>query len=72
MSFFSSPFKAVAIKMKESAITSCDNGNLFGVNIVNVISFDDYMTNLCHKTSQKIHALSRVASLMSFDKKGLF
>ena len=58
--------------MKESAITSCDNGNLFGVNIVNVISFDDYMTNLCHKTSQKIHALSRVASLMSFDKKGLF
>ena len=58
--------------MKESAITSCNNGNLFDVNIVSEISFDNYMTNLCHKTSQKIHPLSRAASLMSFNKKRFF
>ena len=33
------------------------------------MSFDDHITILCRKRSQKHHALSRVASHMSFDKK---
>ena len=32
-------------------------------------SFDDHITILCLKKSQKFHALSMVASYMSFDKK---
>ena len=31
--------------------------------------FDDHITNLGRKASQKLHALSRVASYVSFDKK---
>ena len=33
------------------------------------MSFDDHITNLCSKTSQKLLALSKVASHMSFNKK---
>ena len=32
------------------------------------MSFDDHMTNPCRKTSQKLHASSRLASYMSFDR----
>ena len=34
-----------------------------------VTTFDDHIINLCRKTSQKLYALSRVASHISFDKK---
>ena len=57
------------IKIKESAIESSSSQKLLGVTIDNKLSFDDHITTLCRKTSQKLHALSRVASYMSFDKK---
>ena len=57
------------IKIKESAIESSSSEKLLGVTIDNKLSFDDHITTLCRKTSQKLHALSRVASYMSFDKK---
>ena len=69
MSFFLSPYKPVTIKIKESAIESSNSEKLLGVTIDNKLSFDDHITILCRKTSQKLHALSRVASYMSFDKK---
>ena len=40
-----------------------------GVAIGSKVSFDDHIRNLYRKTSQKLHALTRVASYMSFDKK---
>ena len=67
--FFLSPYKPVTIKIKESAIESSNSGKLLGVTIDSKLSFDDHITILCRKTSQKLHALSRVASYMSFDKK---
>ena len=70
--FFLSPYKPVTIKIKESAIESSSSETLFGVTIDSKLSFDDLMTNLCHKRSQKIHALSKVACYMNFDKKGFF
>ena len=57
------------IKIKESAIESSDSEKLLGVTIDCKLSFDDDMTILCSKTSQKLYALSRVASYVSFDKK---
>ena len=69
---FLSPYKPVKIKIKKSAIESSNSEKLLGVTIDRKLSFDDYITNLCRKTSQKLHALSRVASYTSFDKKGLF
>ena len=70
--FFLSPYKSVTIKIKESAIESSNSEKLLGVTIGNKLSFDDHITNLCRKTSQKLHALSRVVSHMSFVKKELF
>ena len=66
---FLSPYKPVTIKIKESAIESSNSEKLLGVTIDSKLSFDDHITILCRKTSQKLHALSRVASYMSFDKK---
>ena len=57
--FFLSPYKPVAIKIKESAIESSNSEKLLAVTIDSKCSFDDHIANLCHKTSQKIHALSR-------------
>ena len=67
--FFLSPDKPVTTKIKGSAIESSNCEKLLGVTIDSKLSFDDHITNLCRKTSQKLHALSRVASRMSFDKK---
>ena len=67
--FFLSPHKPVTIKVKESTIESSNSEKLLGVTIDSKLSFDDHITILCRKTSQKLHALSRVASYMSFDKK---
>ena len=67
--FFLSPYKPVTIKIKESAIESSNSEKLLGVTIDSKLSFDDHITILCRKTSQKLHALSRVASYMSFGKK---
>ena len=67
--FFLAPYKSVTIKIKESAIESSNSEKLLGVTIDSKLSFDNHITTLCRKTSQKLHALSRVASCMSFDKK---
>ena len=67
--FFHSPYKPVTIKIEESAIESSNSEKLLGVTIDSKLSFDDHITILCRKTSKKLHALSRVASYVSFDKK---
>ena len=67
--FFLSLYKPVTIEIKESAVESSNSEKLLGVTIDSKLSFDDHITILCCKTSQKLHALSRVASYMSFDKK---
>ena len=69
--FFLSLYKPVTIKIKGSAIESSNSEKLV-VTIDSKLSFNDYITNLCCKTSQKLHALSRVASHMSFDKEEFF
>ena len=69
MSFFLPPYKPATIKIKASAIESSNSEKLLGVTIDSKLSFDDHITILCRKTSQKLHALSKVASYMSFDQK---
>ena len=70
--FSLSPYQPVTIKIKESAIESSNSEKLLGVTIDSKLSFDDHITILCRKTSHKLHALSRVAIYMSFDKKRIF
>ena len=60
--FFLSPYKPLTIKIKRSAIESSNSEKLLGVTIDSKLSFDDHITILCRKISQKLHALSTVAS----------
>ena len=62
--FFLLPYKPVTIEIKESNSEKC-----LGVTIDKKLSSDDNITVLCHKTSQKFHALSRATSFKSFGKK---
>ena len=41
---------------------------LLGVTIDNKLNFDEHVTKLCKKVSQKIHALARMSNYMSQDK----
>ena len=66
--FFLLPYNPVTIKIKESAIESSNSRKLLSVTIDSKLSLDDHITVLCRKTSQELHALSRVASHMSFNK----
>ena len=42
---------------------------ILGVYFANKLSFDVHVTKLCTKAGQKLHALARVASYMSFNQK---
>ena len=66
--FLLSPYKPVTIKIIGSAIES-SNGEKLGVTIDSKLSFDDRIIILCRKTNQKLYALSRVSSRMSFNKE---
>ena len=66
---FLSPYKPFTIKRKETAIESSSNEKLLGVTIDNKFSFDNQITNLYRRKSQKLNALSKVASYMNFDQK---
>ena len=42
-----------------------ENSNkMLGIKIDNKLSFDEHITELCNKASQKLHALARIASYM--------
>ena len=68
---FSSPCKPITIKINESAIECSNSEKRLGVTMDSK-SFDDHITNLSRKVSQRLHTLSMVACYMSFDKKDAF
>ena len=43
---------------------------LLGISIGTNLKFDVYVNNICKKISQKLNALTRIASLMNVDKRG--
>ena len=50
-------------------ITNSKSEKLLRVKFDKKLSFDDHISELCKKTSRKIHALSRVALYMNFSKR---
>ena len=40
-----------------------------GVTIDNKLKFDSHITNICFKANQKLSVLSRLAGLLTFDRK---
>ena len=60
MTFFLSPYKPIAIKIKDSSIEISKSEKFLSVTTDSNLSFDNNIT------SQKIHESFRVASYMTF------
>ena len=51
----------VAVKFGNEIISMCSSVDLLGITIDNTLNFNEYVSNLCKKGSQKLHALARVS-----------
>ena len=59
----------VKIKIGYFDITNSKTEKLLGVKFDHKLPFNDHISELCKKTSRKIHALSRVALYMNISKR---
>ena len=59
----------ITIKNKTISSSKCDK--LLGIKIDNNLNFKEHIESLCKKASQKINALSRLASSMNFEQRRL-
>ena len=60
-----------AVKVGNKTITNSKCEKLIGIKIYKELSFNEHFQSLCEKASQKINALSRVASIMNFEQTRL-
>ena len=61
----------VALKIKNETVTNSFNQKLLGILFNNKFDFDEYITSLCRKASQKLNALARVAHYMNLAQRRL-
>ena len=61
----------VTLKMKNETITNSSNQKLLGILSENKFDFDEHVTSLCRKVSQKLNALVRVAHYMNLAQRRL-
>ena len=62
--------KNVSLKIKNETITNSSNEKLLGVLFNNKFDFDEHVTSLCRKASQKLNAFARVARYMKLAQVG--
>ena len=55
----------IALKIKNEAIANSSNEKLLGILFSNELDFDEHVTLLCRKASQKLIALARVVHYMN-------
>ena len=55
---------ANSTKIGSSTIDESNQEKLLGVIIDNKLTFEDYLSNLCKKVSNKLYALSRISHLL--------
>ena len=56
-------------KIGNDKIWESNEVKLLGVTIVSKLKFDSHVANICLKANQKLSVLSRLASLLTFDRK---
>ena len=56
------------ITINGEVIKGEESVKLLGMKIDNKLGFNEHVSNLCKKASQKLHALKRIAPFMSIDK----
>ena len=60
--------KEIEINVEEETI-ECENFvKLLGVTLDNKLNFNEHVSNICKKASQKLHALARVSNYICQDK----
>ena len=59
----------VSINVGNYQIFNSQHEKLLGVVIDNNLKFDEHVTRLCKKASQKLHALSRVSNYMKIEQR---
>ena len=61
----SEPNEELSIKVDNLDIKNSKCQKLLGIKIDNKLTFDDHVSSICTKASQKLHALSRVRNFMT-------
>ena len=69
--FFLSPHQSATINIDGSIIKSSNLQRLLGVTIDSNFTFEQHINSLYGKSSQKLHALSRIAQYLSQNKKSI-
>ena len=57
-----------SIKIDDNDIKSSSSKKLLGVLIDNKLTFNEHVSKLCKKASNKLHALARISKYMTKDK----
>ena len=57
------------VMIEHTEILNCNCEKLLGIKIDNKLSFEDHVTDLCTKASQKLHAHSRIANFMNLQQR---
>ena len=61
--------KNYSIEIENFKIFNRNCEKLLGISIDNTLSFDDHVSDLCRKASQKLHALSRISHFMNMKQR---
>ena len=57
------------ISIDDASIKTSTKETLLGILIDSELSFDQHISSVCSKVSKKLHALGRIATFMSFNKR---
>ena len=50
-------------------LTNCETDHMIGITIGDGLKFNEHVSKLCRKASQKLHSLSRLSDFMSTKKR---
>ena len=65
----SDPNEEFSIKVDNFDLKNSKSQKLLGIKIDNKLTFDDHVTSICTKASQKLHALCRVSNYMTLNQR---
>ena len=71
MPFVCFPYEPVSLNVSGSTIESSSCEKLLGIFIDSNFTSEYHINRICCKTSQKLHALSRISKYISADEKNL-
>ena len=63
--------ESLQIKIGNETVSNSKYEKLLGIKIDHELNFNEHVSSLCKKTTQKLTALSRIASCMSFGQRRL-